>query len=221
MTDAATLARMIRAGSGEAPADLVIRDVRLLDVVDRQPHPNGCGHRGRQDRRHACTPIVARTEVDGHGRFCVPGFIDTHLHIESSLITPFEFDRLVLPHGVTTAICDPHEIANVLGAERNPLLSRLRRADRHGPAGQPIVMRAGDRSTRQLERTLEVADLLPFADHPKVIGLAEFMNFPGCAGGRTPGTRQACGVPGPPYRRPCPAATRNEAQRLSGGRHSH
>ena len=57
------------------------------------------------------------TVIDGDGRFAVPGFIDTHLHIESSLVTPFEFDRCVLPHGVTTAICDPHEIANVLGAD--------------------------------------------------------------------------------------------------------
>ena len=55
------------------------------------------------------------TEIDCGGRFAVPGFIDTHLHIESSLVTPFEFDRCVLPHGVTTAICDPHEIANVIG----------------------------------------------------------------------------------------------------------
>ena len=55
--------------------------------------------------------------VDAAGLAVSPGFIDTHLHIESSLVTPFEFDRCVLPHGVTTAICDPHEIANVLGAE--------------------------------------------------------------------------------------------------------
>ena len=46
----------------------------------------------------------------------MPGFIDTHVHVESSLVTPHEFDRCVLPHGVTTAICDPHELANVLGA---------------------------------------------------------------------------------------------------------
>ncbi len=56
-------------------------------------------------------------EFDVRGAVVVPGFIDTHLHIESSLVTPGEFDRCVLPHGVTTAICDPHEIANVLGAE--------------------------------------------------------------------------------------------------------
>ena len=54
-------------------------------------------------------------EIDGRGRIVVPGFIDTHLHVESSLVTPLEFDACVLPHGVTTAICDPHEMANVLG----------------------------------------------------------------------------------------------------------
>ena len=53
----------------------------------------------------------------GSGLTCVPGFIDTHLHVESSLVTPLEFDRCVLRHGVTTAICDPHEIANVLGLD--------------------------------------------------------------------------------------------------------
>ncbi|TIX90116.1 MAG: adenine deaminase, partial [Mesorhizobium sp.] len=59
----------------------------------------------------------AAEEIDGRGRFAVPGFIDTHLHIESSLVSPLEFDRCVLPHGVTTVLCDPHEIANVLGVE--------------------------------------------------------------------------------------------------------
>ncbi|MGO7565948.1 amidohydrolase family protein, partial [Rhizobium johnstonii] len=54
-------------------------------------------------------------KIDTSGRSVVPGFIDTHLHIEASLVTPHEFDRCVLPYGVNTAICDPHEIANVLG----------------------------------------------------------------------------------------------------------
>ena len=55
------------------------------------------------------------TEIDGRGLFAVPGFIDSHVHFESSLVPPLEFDRCVVPHGITTAICDPHEIANVLG----------------------------------------------------------------------------------------------------------
>ena len=54
-------------------------------------------------------------EIDVRGKVIVPGFIDTHCHVKSSLLTPLEFDRCVLSHGVTTSICDPHEIANVLG----------------------------------------------------------------------------------------------------------
>jgi adenine deaminase len=60
------------------------------------------------------------------GALLVPGFIDAHLHIESSLVTPFEFDRCVTPRGVTTAICDPHEIANVIGAMASAISRRPR-----------------------------------------------------------------------------------------------
>ncbi|RYE55057.1 MAG: adenine deaminase, partial [Hyphomicrobiales bacterium] len=116
MTSTELLTRMIKAGSGELPADLVVKNVRMLDVITGAI-------------THTDIAIVADRIVGTHGyynghqliegdnRFAVPGFIDTHLHIESSLITPLEFDRCVLPYGVTTVICDPHEIANVLGAE--------------------------------------------------------------------------------------------------------
>ena len=72
-----------------------------------------------------------REVIDVTGLTLVPGFIDTHLHVESSLVTPLEFDRCVLPHGVTTAICDPHEIANVLGAEG---IRYFQRIDKHSGA---------------------------------------------------------------------------------------
>src|SRR6188768_3197787 len=116
MTSQELLTRMIKAGAGEVPADVVVKNVRLLDVITGAV-------------THTDIAIVADRIVGTHGyyngarlieggnRFAVPGFIDTHLHIESSLITPLEFDRCVLPYGVTTVICDPHEIANVLGAE--------------------------------------------------------------------------------------------------------
>ena len=101
MTDADTLARMIKAGTGELPADLVVRDVRLLDVITGAIVPTDVAIVGdRIVGTHGA--YRGETEIDGRGRFCVPGFIDTHLHIESSLVTPFEFDRCVLPHGVTT-----------------------------------------------------------------------------------------------------------------------
>ena len=109
----------------------------------------------------------------------MPGFIDTHLHIESSLVTPLEFDRCVLPHGVTTVICDPHEIANVLGAEGIRYFLDCAERDGHGHPRQSVVLRAGDAASRPPARGSRSRTSLPFRDHPKVIGLAEMMNFPG------------------------------------------
>ncbi|MFD2236602.1 adenine deaminase [Aureimonas populi] len=177
MPGAAGLARMIEAGRGEAPADLVIRDVRLLDVVTGAV--TACdiavvGERivGTLDR------YEGRTVVEGRGRFAVPGFIDTHLHIESSLLTPFEFDRCVLPHGVTTALCDPHEIANVLGAEG---LRYFLDCARHTAMDVRVNLSSCVPATpfETSGAALEVEDLLPFRTHPKALGLAEVMNFPG------------------------------------------
>jgi adenine deaminase len=99
--DAAALTKRIAQGRGTAPADCVVRDVRLLDLVT--------GELVRTDIALCGDTIVGtygsfrglRT-VEGRGRIAVPGFIDTHLHVESSLVTPLEFDRCVLPHGVTT-----------------------------------------------------------------------------------------------------------------------
>ena len=110
------LTRMIKAGAGEIPADVVIKNVRLLDVITGAITHTDIAIVG--DRIVGTHGYYAGERlIEGGDRFAVPGFIDTHLHIESSLITPFEFDRCVLPYGVTTVICDPHEIANVLGAE--------------------------------------------------------------------------------------------------------
>ena len=171
------LTRMIKAGTGEVPADLVIKNVRLLDVVTGSV-------------THTDIAIVADRIVGTHGyynghqlieadgRFAVPGFIDTHLHIESSLVTPFEFDRCVLPHGVTTAICDPHEIANVLGIEGiRYFLENAERMvmDLRVNLSSCVPSTANETSGARLE----IEDLLPFRSHPKVIGLAEMMNYPG------------------------------------------
>ena len=177
MTDAETLTRMIMAGQGKEPADLVIKDVQLLDVIT--------GAVTRTDIAIVADRIVGthanydgKTIIDGGGRFAVPGFIDTHLHIESSLVTPFEFDRCVLPYGVTTAICDPHEIANVIGAEGIRYFL---------DCAEQTVMDVRLNLSSCVPATafetagaaLEIEDLEPFRSHPKVIGLAEMMNFPG------------------------------------------
>ena len=172
-----TLVRMIRAGRGLEPADLVIRNVQRLDVITGDITETDIavvadrivGTHGRYEGRRA---------IDGRGRFAVPGFIDTHLHIESSLVTPLEFDRCVLRHGVTTVICDPHEIANVTGAEGIAyFLASAEEAIMDIRINLSSCVPATPFETSGAQ--LEIGDLLPFRDHPKVIGLAEMMNFPG------------------------------------------
>ncbi len=177
MTDKAALTRMIRAGKGIEPADLVIKNVNHLDVITGEITTTDIAViADRIVGTHAA--YEGRQEIDGTGRWAVPGFIDTHLHIESSLVTPFEFDRCVLPYGVTTVICDPHEIANVTGIEGLAyfLECAMRTImDIRINLSSCVPATAFETSGAQLE----ITDLLPFADHPKVIGLAEMMNFPG------------------------------------------
>ncbi|MBD8890476.1 adenine deaminase [Roseibium litorale] len=171
------LARAIAAGAGDEPADLVIRNARIFSVLD--------GSLTETDIAIVGDRIVgihgqyeAAQEIDAGGRVAVPGFIDTHLHVESSLVTPFEFDRCVLPHGVTTAICDPHEIANVLGAEG---IQYFLDSSLETVMDLRVNLSSCVPATRfeTSGACLEIEDLLPLRDHPKVIGLAEFMNFPG------------------------------------------
>lgn len=181
MTSTEILTRMIMAGQGKVPADLVIRDVRLLDVITGSITTTDIAIVGnRIVGTHA--EYHGKAVIDGRGRFAVPGFIDTHLHIESSLVTPFEFDRCVLPHGVTTVLCDPHEIANVLGAEGiRYFLDSAERAVMDIRVNLSSCVPATQFETSGA--ILEIADLAPFRTHPKVLGLAEMMNFPGVLNG--------------------------------------
>jgi adenine deaminase len=170
------LARCIAAGAGREPADLVIADTQILDVIHGAVTQTDVAIVGdRIVGTHA--RYEGRTRIDGRGLTCVPGFVDTHLHVESSLVTPLEFDRCVLKHGVTTAICDPHEIANVLGlAGIRYFLDAAERTLMDLRVNLSSCVPATDFETSGAR--LDAADLLTLADHPKVIGLAEFMNFP-------------------------------------------
>ncbi len=176
-----SLSDAIAQGSGRAPADLVLKNARLFDLVTGALAEGDiaiCGDRivGTRERYFGCA------EIDLAGRIVVPGFIDTHLHIESSLVTPHEFDRCVLPRGVTTAICDPHEIANVLGLEGVRFFLDSAAATIMDIRVQlSSCVPATDMETSGAR--LDVGDLVPLMDHPKVIGLAEFMNFPGVLAG--------------------------------------
>ena len=180
----ATLADRIDQGRGIVPADLVLKGARVFDLIT--------GDLVETDVAICGDTIVGvfadyhgTVEVDFSGRILVPGFIDTHLHIESSLVTPFEFDRCVSPHGVTTAICDPHEIANVCGlAGINYFLEASART-----VMDIRVQLSSCVPSSHMETTgavLTAADIAPLMDHPRVIGLAEFMNYPGVVN-RDPG----------------------------------
>lgn len=167
----------IDQGTGREPADIVLKGGQFFDLVTGdlvQSDIAICGDRivGTGEA------YEGRREIDITGQIVVPGFIDTHLHIESSLVTPHEFDRCVLPYGVTTAICDPHEIANVIGTEGiqfflDSALETIMDIRVQLSSCVPATHLETAGADLPIER------LLPFRHHPKVIGLAEFMNFPG------------------------------------------
>ncbi len=171
------LERQIDQALGRLPADLVVRNARILNLVTGELQSGDIA---------VCGSTIVGTldsyrgleEIDAQGRFAVPGFIDSHVHCESTLVTPGEFDRCVLPHGVTTAICDPHEIANVLGLEGLQYF-----LDAAGNTALDLrVQLSSCVPATNLETSgarLTAADLLPHRHHPQVIGLAEFMNVPG------------------------------------------
>jgi adenine deaminase len=173
----APLAVRIAQGRGQVPADLVLKGGLVFDLIS--------GELVETDVAICGDTIVGvfgrysgAREIDVAGQILVPGFIDTHLHIESSLVTPHEFDRCVTPRGVTTAICDPHEIANVCGLAGIHYFLDC--------AGQTLmdirVQLSSCVPSTHMETAgarLEAADLLALRDHEHGIGLAEFMNFPG------------------------------------------
>lgn len=171
------LSRIIEQARGLTPADLVLKGGKVLDVVTGALL-DGDVAICEGTIVGTCGSYTGTREIDVSGQILVPGFIDTHLHIESSLVTPFEFDRCVLPHGVTTAICDPHEIANVIGldgiryfqeAATRTLMSIRVQLSSCVPSTE--METAGAR--------IDAKDLQQVLDHPTGIGLAEFMNFPG------------------------------------------
>lgn len=167
----------IAQARGEEPADIVLRGGKMLDLITGELLKGDiaiCGDRiaGTLDS------YEGRKVIDVTGLILVPGFIDTHLHIESSLVTPQEFDRCVTPRGVTTAICDPHEIANVIGAEG---IRWFQRASETTLMDIRVQLSSCVPSTHMetAGAELSAADLAELRGHPSGIGLAEFMNYPG------------------------------------------
>lgn len=158
-------------------ADLVIKNTQFLNLVTGELVPGDiaiCGDRivGTYEN------YSGKREINGKGLIAVPGFIDTHVHCESTLVTPAQFDQCVLPRGTTTAICDPHEICNVLGTAGLQYFLDSASAmamDLKVQLSSCVPATALETSGAELR----AGDLAPFRTHPKALGLAEFMNFPG------------------------------------------
>ena len=171
------LADRIAAARGDTPPDLVLKNATLVNVLTGEIYPTdvvvhggyivalGPGYEGRQT-------------IDLGGRYVCPGFLDAHAHIESSLCTPPEFARMLAACGVTSVVTDPHEIANVYGADG--IRYMLERAK-----GAPInifVMASSCVPATKMETNgaaVEAPDLAPLLANPWVLGLAEMMNYPG------------------------------------------
>lgn len=175
------LERLIAVARGEEAADLVLTDGKVIDVVSGEVRRTsiavaggliaglGDGYRGRE-------------AVDLRGRYVSPGFIDAHVHVESSLVRPREFARAVVPHGVTTVVSNPHEIANVLGLEG---IRFMMRDARNSHLDQlftiPSCVPATSLSTSGARLTEEDVGLL--LREPGLAGLGEVMDFPAVVAG--------------------------------------
>ncbi len=180
--------RLIDVAMGRAPADMVVRDGRWVNVHSGEiiEHTDVAIVAGRfayvgPDASHT---IGAATKViDAEGRYLVPGLCDGHMHVESGMVTVTEFARAVIPHGTTSMFIDPHEIANVLGLEGVRLMHDEAMTL---PANVFVQMPSCVPSAAGLENagaSLGVDEVREAMTWPNIIGLGEMMNFPGVIAG--------------------------------------
>jgi adenine deaminase len=163
---------------GKTPCELILRNVAYLDVFSATWIKGDVAIAGGRIVG-LDFGLKAIREINCEGKWLVPGFIDAHVHVESSLVTPRGFQKSVLPKGTTTAICDPHELTNVLGVRAlDYFLNEA--SDLHLNLQ---VMLSSCVPATHLETNgggvVSAKDLLPFKSHPKALGLAEMMNVPG------------------------------------------
>lgn len=169
------LTKRIAVASGREPADLVIKNGKIIDVFNGEITE---GDVAIVDGYFAgIGAFEGRKVIDANGCYVSPAFIDGHVHIESSMITANEFAKVLLAHGVTTVIADPHEIANVLGAAG---IQFMLDSSENLPFDFYFMLPSCVPATEfeHSGATLKADDLKPFYHHPRVLGLAEVMNFP-------------------------------------------
>jgi adenine deaminase len=173
--DQDSLKRLIDVSTKRVPADIVIKNGRIIDVFNLEIIS---GDVAIVDGFFAgIGEYEGRETIDAAGRYICPAFIDGHVHIESSMVTPAEFSKVLLAHGVTTVITDPHEIGNVSG--KDGITFMLEQSE-----GLPLDVRVMLPSSvpatpfENAGAVLTARDLEPFYKHPRVKGLAEVMDFP-------------------------------------------
>jgi len=167
--------KRIAVSCKQIPADLVIKngkiiDVFNLDIIEADVAISDGMFVGIGE-------FEGKQVIDAKNRYVCPAFIDGHVHIESSMVSPSEFAKVVLPHGVTTVITDPHEIGNVSGSEG---LSFMIEDSKNLPLDVFLMLPSSVPATsfENNGADLKAKDLEPFYSHPRVLGLAEVMDFP-------------------------------------------
>lgn len=169
------LKKRIDVAAQRIPADLAIKNGKVVNVFTREIITEDIAI---VDGYIAGTGTFEGYEtVDASGKYIVPGFIDGHVHIESAMVVPAEFSNVVLPHGVTTIVADPHEIANVSGTDG---IDFMLEASEGIPLEVLLMLPSCVPATpfENAGATLEHADLEPYYSHSRVIGLGEVMDYP-------------------------------------------
>jgi adenine deaminase len=172
----APLKKRIRIASGDGMVDLLIKNGRVVDVFSGEIEKKDVAIYGGMIMGFG--DYEARKIIDVKGDFLSPGLIDGHVHIESSMVTIPEFAQAVLPHGTTSVVTDPHEIANVLGQEGIRFMAESAK----GIPLNVFIMIPSCVPATHMETsgaTLKAIDLKPLLEESWAIGLAEMMNFPG------------------------------------------
>jgi adenine deaminase len=207
------LGEFIRAARGGVEADLLLRGGRVVNVFTHEIEETAVALRG--DRIVGLGDLPAREAIDLDGRYVCPGLIDAHVHIEISMLPPHRFADAVLPHGVTSVVCDPHEIANVLGVEGVRYMLDVS----EGLDLSVLVMAPSCVPTSSMETSgaaLGAQELVALAEHPRVLGLAEMMNFPGVLAGSGDVLDKLRGFEGRPLDGHVPGLTGPDLQAYAG-----
>ena len=180
--DQDSLKRRIDVSSKRIPADLVIKNGKIIDVYNLEIIN---GDIAVVDGYFAgIGEFEGHQTIDAKGRYICPAFIDGHVHIESSMVTPAEFCKVLLSHGVTTVITDPHEIGNVSGSEG---ISFMLQQSENLPLDVRVMLPSSVPATpfENSGAELTAQDLKPFYKHPRVLGLAEVMDYPAVFNGNS------------------------------------